>query len=132
MTHPEHSYPSEGQDISPIKQFLQRYQNNPIFFQDFIHCCPFNKLLVQHFHCLPKIYPVPQAWRNLFSHLTTAYSLQQIADLVFEALYDLDLNEQYLLFLDKNKFYYIWPTGNNFCDPLIDAPPQPEIDNASN
>ena len=127
MTETTNTHPPKGQDIFPIKQFLYQWEQSPIFFQDFICCCPFNKLLVQYFHSLTRLHPVSLAWQKLFTYLTSIYSVEEIGNLVYEALHDLNLNEVYLLFLDKHNYYYIWPTGKHFIDPLIEAPPQPQI-----
>ena len=117
--------PLHEQYIYPIAQFLSVWDNDSTFYQDFIHSCPFNNSLLEHFDFQTRICTTSNAWKNLFKYLTTHYAGKELIDLVYEALHDLGQSELYLKFLINHHYKYIWPTGDDFCDPSLELPEKP-------
>ena len=119
--------PLGKQYIKPITQFFQQWINNPIFFQDFLYSCPFNSYLTDHFNAQTRIYSIPDTWHMLFQYFSHNYSAKELADLIYEVLHDLDQDADYLQFLITQHYHYMWPTGENFCDPFLETPPKPSL-----
>ena len=109
----------------PIVQFFDRYSNNPIILQDFIYACPFNQFLINHYNTMMRSSPIPIVWNSLFAYLVTVYTVNELTDLVYEALNDLSIADHYTDFLYRHKYFAHWPTGQHFCDPLTIPPSTP-------
>lgn len=122
---PSIDYPLQPCYMQPISQFLQQWRHDPVFYEDFIYCFPFNTFLIEHFTGQTRICPLPHAWQILFTYLSTNYSAAELADIVYEALHDLDQHHAYLDFLVQNSYKYMWPKGKHFCDPFLEAPIKP-------
>ena len=69
--------------------------------------------------------PVHKNWATLFQHFQTNYSAKELSDLIYEVLHDLNQHEHYLHFLINHHYNYMWPTGENFCDPNLPVPTKP-------
>ena len=68
---------------------------------------------------------MPSNWACLFNYFENNYSAKELSDLVYEVLYDLNQHEPYLHFLINHHYNYMWPTGENFCDPNLSIPAKP-------
>ena len=123
---PNYEDPIPHQYIQPILEFIDIYASSPFFYHDFIYACPFNRYLIQCFYEYPISCPINNAWTNLFKYLASNYTIAELADLVYEAFYDLSLADCYLQYIESQWFDYLWPTGEHFCDPLIPRPLKPE------
>ena len=78
---PTEAQPLEKQYMLPITQFLHQWNNDEVFYLDFINFCPFNRQLNVHFAVKPHFSPTPNNWSSLFTYFETNYSAKELADL---------------------------------------------------
>ena len=119
---PTSDNPIDSKYIKPVAQFLIPWYHDPLFYQDFIYCCPFNKFLVEHFQLHLNIATIDDTWKNLFRYFSRTYSGAELANLAYEAFHDLGKGGIYLMFLRDNNYMYMWPNGEHFCDPALECP----------
>ena len=117
--------PAHVNKYLPITEFFNQWLNHPIFFQDFLYCLPFNPYVIQCYNNMLRVTSVQHAWNNLFMYFANIYTVDELTDLIYEALHDLDQADKYLHFLEAHNHYYLWPTGKHFCDPSIIPPSSP-------
>ena len=108
--------------IQPLQQYLDKWKDDSTFYQDFIYSCPFTNENTKHLITKLEILSTHKAWGYLFDYFSTTYTADELADLVFEALCYLREDECYLKFLINHHYMYMWPQGNNFCDPSLPIP----------
>ena len=111
--------------IQPFQQYLDQWKNNSIFYHDFIYSCPFNNEVTKHLISKTETLSTHKAWGYLFDYLSTTYTADELADLVYESFCNLNEGPHYLKFLINHHYTHMWPQGNNFCDPSIAIPYNP-------
>ena len=111
--------------IEPFQQYLDQWKNNSTFYQDFIYACPFNNVVTKHLDCKIETLSTHKTLGYLFDYLSTTYIAVELADLVYEALSNLNEGQHYLKFLINHHYTHMWPTGKNFCDPSLPIPFNP-------
>ena len=124
---PTVTQPLEKHYMLPITQFLHQWVNDKLFYVEFIDFCPFNRELASDFYAQTFMSPMHKNWADLFQHFATNYSAKELSDLIYEVLHDLNQHEHYLHFLINHHYYYMWPTGENFCDPQLEVPMKPQL-----
>ena len=122
---PTATHPLEKHYMLPITQFLYQWIHDETFYIDFVDFCPFNRELTIYFCAQRFSSPVHKNWATLFQHFQTNYSAKELSDLIYEVLHDLNQHEHYLHFLINHHYNYMWPTGENFCDPNLPIPIKP-------
>ena len=119
---PTEDNPLHSKYIQPIAHYISDLGSEPLFYQDFIYCCPFNKFLLEHFEQHMHSNTLDNTWQNLFRFFSRTYSGAELANLVYEVLYNLGLADSYLTFLKDNHYNYMWPNGEDFCDAALECP----------
>ena len=66
-----------------------------------------------------------KTWGYLFDYFSTTCTADELTDLVYEALCNLNEGKIYLKFLLNHHYTYMWPKGKNFCDPSLSTPFNP-------
>ena len=108
--------------IQPLQQYLDKWKTDSTFYQDFIYSCPFDNEVTKHLITKLETLSTHKTWGYLFDYFSTTYTADELADLVYEALCYLNEGEFYLKFLINHHYTYMWPKGNNFCDPYLPIP----------
>ena len=111
--------------IEPFQKYLDQWKNDSTFYHDFIYACPFNTQVTKHFVSKTDTLSTNKAWGYLFDYFSTNYRAIELADLIYEALCELNEGEHYLKFLINHHFTHVWPIGDNFCDPSLPIPYDP-------
>ena len=111
--------------IEPFQKYLDQWKNDTTFYHDFIYACPFNNEVTKHFINKTETLSTHKAWGYLFDYFSTNYRAIELADLIYEALSELNEGQHYLKFLINHHFTHVWPTGDNFCDPSLPIPYDP-------
>ena len=111
--------------IQPIQEYLDQWKNDSTFYQDFIYSCPFDNQVTKHMITKTETLSTNKTWGYLFDYLSTTYTADELADLVYESLCNLNEGQHYLKFLLNHHYTYMWPKGNNFCDPSLSIPFNP-------
>ena len=119
---PTSDEPLHPQYIQAFVQYIMTWYSDPLFHQDFLYCCPFNKFLLEHFLLHANIVDTDAAWRNLFRFFSRTYTGSELANLLYEALHDLGKADSYLIFLKDHHYDYMLPDGEDFCDPSLKMP----------
>ena len=108
--------------IQPLQQYLDKWKDDSLFYQDFIYSCPFTNENTKHLITKLETLSTHKTWGYLFDYFSTTYTAEELADLVYEALCYLNEGQCYLQFLINHHYNYMWPTGTNFCDPSLSVP----------
>ena len=111
--------------VQPCQEYLDQWKHNPTFYQDFIYACPFNYEVTKHMVTKIETLSTHKTWGYLFDYLSTTYTPAELADLIYEALCNLNEGQHYLGFLINHHYTYMWPSGKNFCDPSLPRPFNP-------
>ena len=111
--------------IQPFQKYLDQWKDDSTFYQDFIYSCPFDNKVTKHMVSKIETLSTHKTWGYLFHYFSTAYTADELADLVYEALSNLNEGQLYLKFLINHHYMYMWPKGTNFCDPSLSRPFNP-------
>ena len=76
--------------IQPFQQYLDQWKNNSTFYHDFIYSCPFNNEVTKHLISKTETLSNHKAWGYLFDYLSTTYTADELADLVYESFCNLN------------------------------------------
>ena len=113
--------------IKPFTEYLDQWKNDSIFYQDFIYSCPFNNEVTKHMVNKTETLSTHKAWGYLFEYFSTTYTVDELADLVYESLSNLNEGQHYLKFLLNHHYTHMWPKGKKFCDPSLTIPFNPQL-----
>ena len=127
LNHGKHRIPSSRNPlafgyIQRLQQYLDKWKDDSLFYQDFIYSCPFTNEDTKHMITRLETLSTHKTWGYLFDYFSTTYTAAELADLVYEALCYLNEGQCYLKFLINHHYNYTWPTGKNFCDPSLSIP----------
>ena len=130
LTQGKHRIPSSQNPlalayIQPFQEYLDQWKNDSTFYQDFIYSCPFDNKVTKHMITKTETLSTNKTWGYLFDYFSTTYTADELADLVYEALCNLNEGQLYLKFLLNHHHTYMWPKGKNFCDPSLSTPFNP-------
>ena len=114
--------PLEPVYLQPIQQYLNQWKDNPDFYHDFVYSCPFNQEITKHMINKTETLSTHKSWEHLVEYFSTIYTAHELADLIYEALSNLNEGQLYLSFLINHQYSYMWPKGDNFCDPSLPIP----------
>ena len=127
IQHGKHTIPTNLKPlprvyIKPIQDYLDQWKDNSNFYHDFIYACPFKHDITKHLISKTETLSTCKAWGYLFDYLSTTYTAHELSDLIYEALSNLNEGQSYLKFLINHYHTYMWPQGDNFCDPSLPIP----------
>ena len=127
IQHRKHTIPTNLKPlplvyIKPIQDYLDQWKDNSNFYHDFIYACPFKHDITKHLISKTETLSTHKAWGYLFEYFSTTYTAHELSDLIYEALSNLNEDQFYLKFLINHHHTYMWPQGDNFCDPSLPIP----------